>query len=166
MVAQPELQNKDLVLWVQLLAEVLNREALAELAQAHPDVRYAHGFLFQQLVEGPRAVGEIAANLGVTSQAISKMVRELEAVGYVERLVSGEDARVRLVGLTARGSDAVQVSRDVRSRVNAELAEALGSERVESAGKTLRDALQARGAMPEVRARRVRSAQGLKDSGR
>jgi len=75
MVAQPELQDKDFVLWALLLAERLNVETLELLRAAHPDIRYAHGFLFQQLVEGPRPVGEVAENLGVTSQAISKMAR-------------------------------------------------------------------------------------------
>src|SRR5690349_6751181 len=103
MVAQPELHDKDLVLWVTLLAEVLNAETLAALRVEHPEVRYSHGFLFQQLVEGPRPVGEVASNLGVTSQAVSKMVRELEALGYVTRVPDPDDARVRRVGLTSRG---------------------------------------------------------------
>ena len=75
------------MLWTQLLAEVLNVEVLERLSAEHPDVRYAHGFLIQQLVEGRRPVGEIAENLGVTSQAVSKTVRELEGLGYVERAV-------------------------------------------------------------------------------
>src|SRR3954465_9204502 len=103
MVAQPELHDTDLVLWVTLLAEVLGSEALAALRVGYPEVRYAHGFLFQQLVEGPRPVGEIAANLGVASQAGSKMVREAEALGSVERPAAPGDARVRLVALSSRG---------------------------------------------------------------
>ena len=63
------------MLWTQLLAEVINVEVLERLSAEHPDVRYAHGFLIQQLVEGGRPVGEIAENLGVTSQAVSKTVR-------------------------------------------------------------------------------------------
>src|SRR4051794_37571869 len=166
MVAQPGLHDEDLTLSVTLLAEVLSAEMLSALAVEHPEVRYSHGFLFQQLVEGPRPVGEIAANLAVSSQAVSKMVRELEALGYVERVVDPADARVRRVRLTARGSAAIQTSRDVRERVNAELAQALGAERVEAAAKTLRDALEARGAMSAVRGRRLRSAQGLPGGGR
>jgi hypothetical protein len=72
MVTQPGLHDQDLVLWTQLLGEVFNVEVLERLGAEHPDVRYAHGFLIQQLVEGPRPVGEIAENLGVTSQAVSK----------------------------------------------------------------------------------------------
>jgi DNA-binding MarR family transcriptional regulator len=161
MVAQAGLHDKDLALWVTLLAEVLNQETLAALRVEHPQVRYSHGFLFQQLVEGPRPVGEIAANLGVTSQAISKMVRELEALGYVERVADAADARVRRVALTGRGRAAIQAGRHVRARVNGELADLLGAERVEAAAKTLKDALAARGAMSEVTSRRVLSAQEL-----
>ena len=161
MVAQPELQDKDLVLWTLLLAEVLNNETLERLRIEHPDVRYSHGFLFQQLVEGPRAVGEVAENLGVTSQAISKMVRELEALGYVERTADPGDGRVRLIGLSARGRAAIEAGRTVRAELNLALEEALGAQRVAEAARTLRDALAARGAMSEVRSRRVRSAQGL-----
>src|SRR3954467_8992562 len=167
MVTQPGLHDKDLVLWTQLLAESLNASMLAALRErGHPELRYAHGFLFQQLVEGARPVGEIASNLGVTSQAVSKMVRELEALGYVERVVDAADARVRRVALTERGRAAIQAGRDVRARVNRELSEALGAERVEGAAKTLHDALAARGAMSAVRSRRLRSAQDLSGPGR
>jgi DNA-binding MarR family transcriptional regulator len=159
MVAQLELHVKDLVLWTQLLAEVLNAEVLERLRGEHPELRYSHGFVFQQLIEGPRPVGEVAENLGVTSQAISKAARELEALGYLER-TPGQDARVRLLALTARGRAAVEVARAARADLNRALAEALGAERVEAAAQTLRDALAARGAMPAVRARRVPPAMG------
>src|SRR5262249_13291740 len=116
MVTQPGLHDKDLVLWTQLLAESLNAALLEGLRErGHPELRYSHGFLVQQLVEGPRPVGEIAANLGVTSQAVSKAVRELEALGYVERAVDAADARVRRVALTAHGRDAIEASRDIRA---------------------------------------------------
>ena len=154
MVTQPGLHDKDLVLWTQLLAEVLNGDTLARLRAEHPELRYSHGFVFQQLVEGPRPVGEVAENLGVTSQAISKTARELEALGYIER-TPGADARVRRLALTERGRAAVQAGRDIRAALNAEIAAALGDERVEAAASTLREALEARGAMPAVRDRRV-----------
>ena len=155
MVTQPELHDKDLVLWTQLLAEVLNGEMLTRLRGEHPELRYSHGFVFQQLVEGPRAVGEVAENLGVTSQAVSKAARELTSLGYLERTPDPVDARVRRLALTDRGRAAVEAGRTARAELNRELAGALGAERVESAARTLRDALTARGAMPAVRARRV-----------
>ena len=141
MVTQPGLHDKDFVLWTQLLAEVLNAEVLERLRAEHPDMRYSHGFVFQQLVEGPRAVGEVAENLGVTSQAISKAARELEALGYLERSPDPDDARVRRLALSERGRAAVEAGRAARAALNRELADALGVERVEAAARTLMDAL-------------------------
>lgn len=149
-----------------MLAETLNGQVLERLHAEFPDVRYAHGFVFQQLVDGPRPVGEVAENLGVTSQAISKSARELEALGYVERTPAPEDARVRLLALSARGRAVVEAGRVARAELNAELVAALGVREVETAARTLRSALEARNAMHAVRARRVRSAQGLPGEGR
>jgi DNA-binding MarR family transcriptional regulator len=166
MVTQPGLHDKDLVLWTQLLAESLNARILGALSEQHPELRYAHGFLIQQLVEGPRPVGEIAANLGVTSQAVSKTVRELEALGYVRRDSDAADARVRRVALTARGHAAVEASRGIRAALNAQLASALGDARVDAAAAALADAIDALGGLDAVRLRRVRPAQGLGREGR
>jgi DNA-binding MarR family transcriptional regulator len=167
MVTQPGLHDKDLVLWTQLLAESVNASMLDALRErGHPELRYSHGFLFQQLVEGARPVGEIAANLGVTSQAVSKAVRELEALGYVSRDADPADARVRRVALTARGRDAVQAGRDIRASLNAQFSETLGAERVQAAAATLAHALDAVGGLDAVRGRAVRPAQGLSRGGR
>jgi len=166
MVTQPGLRDNDLVLWTQLLAETLNAHLLDVLRAEFPDLRYAHGFLFQQLVEGPRPVGQVAENLGVTSQAISKTARELEVLGYVERTPSPEDARVRLLALSSRGRAAVEASRTARARLNEELTAALGATALKQATATLRAALESRNAMHAVTSRRVRSAQGLLDERR
>jgi len=156
------LYDKDLVLWTQLLAETLNARMMDGLRErGHAQLRYSHGFLFQQLVEGPRPVGEEATNLGVTSQAVSKMVRELEALGYVTRVPDPDDARVRRVGLTSRGRAAIEAGRAIRVELNRELANSLGEDRLHTAAKTLKEALAARGAMSEVQSRRVRSAQEI-----
>ena len=86
MVTQPGLHDNDLVLLdASCWARCSTPRSSTRCAPSTREVRYSHGFLIQQLVEGPRPVGEIAENLGVTSQAVSKAVRELEALGYVER---------------------------------------------------------------------------------
>src|SRR3954447_18714150 len=161
MVTQPGLYDTDLVLWTQLLAEALNTRMMEGLRErGHSELRYSHGFLFQQLVEGSRPVGEIAENLGVTSQAVSKSVRELEALGYVDRSADRADGRIRRVGLTERGRAVLEAGRSIRARLNAELVDALGGERVEVAAQTLKAALEARGALPAVLDRRVAPAMG------
>ncbi|HEY6890586.1 MAG TPA: MarR family transcriptional regulator, partial [Solirubrobacter sp.] len=125
------------MLWTQLLGEVLNAEILERLRAEHPRVRYSHGFLIQQLVGGPRPIGEIAENLAVTSQAVSKAVRELEALGYVERWSDPGDGRVRRVALTATGQALLDAGRATRAAINAELAAALGAERAEATALAL-----------------------------
>ena len=155
------------MLWTQLLAEALNTRMMEGLRErGHPGLRYSHGFLFQQLGDEPRPVGEIAASLGVTSQAVSKAVRELEALGYVRREADPADARVRRVGLTASGRDAVEAAREIRASLNARFAETLGAERAQAAAATLADAVRESGALDAVRGRRVPPAQGLGGEGR
>ena len=110
----------------------------------------------QRLLDGPRSVGAIAADLGVTSQAISGLVRELEAAGHLERTPGDDDRRVRLVALTPRGRAAVEAARAARAAETAELGSALGPERVEAARRLLVDVLAHTGALEDVARRRVR----------
>ena len=97
--------------------EVLNAEMLEHLRAEHPDVRYSHGFVFQQLVEGPRPVGEVAENLGVTSQAISKAARELEGA-RLPRALDRPRRRARAApgAQRARAGAAVEAGRASRGR--------------------------------------------------
>ena len=142
MVTQPGLHDKDLVLWTQLLAEVLNAEMLERLRAEHPRRPLLARLRLPAARRGAAAVGEVAENLGVTSQAISKVARELEALGYVERAPDPADARVRRLGAErARPRGGRGGPRRSAPRSTRELAEALGAERVEAAARTLMDAL-------------------------
>jgi DNA-binding MarR family transcriptional regulator len=120
------------------------------------DLRFADGFVFQHLVDGPVTIGALADRLGVSQQATSKSVADLERRGYVERTADPDDARARLVALTARGEAAIAGGRRHRAALAGELAEALGPRRAESARRLLLDVVDALGAEPAVRARRVR----------
>ena len=52
--------------------------------------------------EGTR-IGVLASRAGVTRQAASQLVTEIERCGYVERRVAKEDARATVITFTARG---------------------------------------------------------------
>lgn len=67
------------------------------------DVRPAHGFAFTLVSGRGTTAGQLAEHLGVTKQAAAQMVHELEAKGYVERAAHPDDARVKVIVLTARG---------------------------------------------------------------
>jgi len=120
------------------------------------DLRFADGFVVQHLVEGPVTIGALAERLGVTQQAASKSVADLERRGYVERTADPDDARARLVALTARGDAAIDGARRHRAALTSELAERLGPRRAESARRLLLDVVDVLGAEPALRRRRVR----------
>jgi DNA-binding MarR family transcriptional regulator len=135
-----------------LADEVQRRIAADGLA----DLRMADGVLFQHLVAGPRTIGSLAERLGVTQQAASKAVADLERRGYVRREADPADGRARRVALTARGEAAIAAGRRHRAALEAELADRLGPRRVESARRTLVEILEALGGSDAVRRRRVR----------
>ena len=135
------------------LADEVQRRIAAE---GMADLRFADGVVFQHLLAGPRTVGSLAERLGVTQQAASKAVVDLERRGYVRREADPDDGRARRVALTDRGDAAIDAGRRHRAAVEAELAERLGPRRVEEARRTLVDALEALGGGGAVRGRRVR----------
>jgi DNA-binding MarR family transcriptional regulator len=137
------------------LADEIQRRLVAD---GFSDVRFSDGLVFQHLVDdGPLTIGALAARLGVTQQAASKSVADLERRGYVERTADPDDARARLVSLTARGEAVIRAGRDQRAAVTGELAERLGPRRVEAARRLLLDVVADLGAEEAVRGRRVRA---------
>jgi DNA-binding MarR family transcriptional regulator len=152
-----ELEHLDLTLASLFAGQALNEEVRRRMeARGFTGLRFGHGFLVQRLVEAPQPVGALARDLGVTQQAVSKTVTELERLGYVERRAGPGDARVRLVALTVRGLDAIEAARAARTELVAELRERLGPRRVDAAARVLREVIDLHGAGAQVRARRVR----------
>jgi DNA-binding MarR family transcriptional regulator len=125
-------------------------------ADGFADARVADGVVYQHLVEEPRSIGALADRLGVTQQAASKAVADLERRGYVVRAPDPTDARSRLVSLTPRGEELIAAARGHRAAIAEELAERLGPRRVESARKLMLDVADALGATEAMRRRRVR----------
>jgi DNA-binding MarR family transcriptional regulator len=147
----------DLSLAALFAGYALNDEVQRRLqAAGFEGLRFSHGFLIQHVVEGPKPVGELAELMQVTQQAVSKTVSELEALGYLERRPANEDARVRLVGLTPKGRDALEAARSARRQTISDLRERLGAGRVDDATALLREVIGSLGALPDVRRRRVR----------
>jgi DNA-binding MarR family transcriptional regulator len=120
------------------------------------DVRFNDGVVFQHLVDGPLTIGALADRLGVSQQAASKSVADLERRGYVERTADPDDARARRVGLTERGRAVIAAAREQRAALGGELAERLGERRLESARRLLLDVVADLGGEAAIRGRRVR----------
>jgi DNA-binding MarR family transcriptional regulator len=120
------------------------------------DLRPAHGYVFQHLVEGPMRVTELARKLGMTAQGASKSVIELERMGYVVRQSDPGDQRNRPVALTEHGWEAIEAARAARAVVNAELLASAGSGAAENLLSMLQRLAERTGGLRELLARRLR----------
>jgi DNA-binding MarR family transcriptional regulator len=151
--------DQDLVLLFTALNAACDAEVVRRMAVAgFSDVRPAHGYVFQHLVEGPKRITELAHLLGMTAQGASKLVIEMERLGYVSRRSDPSDQRNRFVALTEHGQAVIEAGRTARAAITADLRNVLG----EPAADQLTDALQQlaehTGGLRELLARRLRPA--------
>lgn len=105
----------------------MNARLLARLGErGHPDVRSAHGNVFQYLDDEGTRVGVLAERAQVTKQAMAQLVAHLEQHGYVERVPDPGDRRAQLVRATDRGREVFAVARELVAETEARLIERLG----------------------------------------
>jgi DNA-binding MarR family transcriptional regulator len=105
---------------------------MAELAaRGHPDVRFAHGSVFQFLDDEGTRVSVLAERAQVSKQAMAQLVAHLEEHGYVERIPDPGDRRAKLVRATARGREVFAIARALMADVDARLRTRLGDAKLE-----------------------------------
>jgi DNA-binding MarR family transcriptional regulator len=110
----------------------MSEELMGELAASgHPDVRFAHGSVFQFLDDDGTRVGVLAERAQVSKQAMAQLVAHLEEHGYVERVPDPHDRRATLVRATERGREVFAIARAVTADVDARLRRRLGDAKVE-----------------------------------
>ena len=76
-------------------------EQLAE--RGHPAVRPSHAVVFMNLDPDGTKMVTLAQRAGITRQAMSKLIHDLQASGYVEVRPDPDDGRATRVLLTGRG---------------------------------------------------------------
>lgn len=116
---------------------VIDETHTALAARGHTDLRPMHGFVFQAIGAGTTAV-ELAARMGVTKQAAGKTVTALERQGYVERAPDPRDARAKIIRLTDRGVEVLELSARAFDAVQARWAQTLGEDRLDALREDLR----------------------------
>jgi DNA-binding MarR family transcriptional regulator len=120
-------------------ARLLGELALERIAQkpGRPRLRRSHMSLFPHIdLEGTR-VTELAERLGVTKQAASQLVDDLEAFGVVARVVDRDDARARRVVFTRLGREGFFEGLAVLQGLEQELAAAIGERSMQQLRRTL-----------------------------
>jgi DNA-binding MarR family transcriptional regulator len=81
--------------------------------------------------EGSRLT-DLAAAARMTLPAMSELVDDLQALGYVERRPDPSDGRAKLICLTDRGWDGIRAGQRVIAELEAEWAGAIGQRRFEA----------------------------------
>jgi DNA-binding MarR family transcriptional regulator len=120
-------------------ARLVNEQAIARINQGKgpggvapvPPLRAAHTALFPHLSsEGVRGA-DLAKKLGVTKQAVSQLVTELEEWGVVEQVADPADGRAKLVRFTPKGEQGLLHGLAVLRTLEQELASKIGKRRMQ-----------------------------------
>lgn len=111
-------------------ARLLDEEALARVAMLpdRPRIRRSHTALFPHIDLAGTRVTDLAERVGVTKQAISQLLDDLEALGVVARVPDPADARSRLVVFTDRGKKGLLEGLAVLQKLEADLERAVGAD--------------------------------------
>jgi DNA-binding MarR family transcriptional regulator len=116
------------------------------------DVRPAYGFVLLAARLGSTTSTELAALMGISKQAASKLVDSMEAADYVRRDRGAADARRRPVVLSDRGRRLLAEVEAIHEDLERGWAEVIGAERVERLREDLVSVLAGpSGALPPVR---------------
>lgn len=101
----------------------------AMLARGFPWITEARGAVIGKLRPGGRPQSVLAAELGVSKQAIQQYVDDLVAEGAVERVPDPADGRGKLVRLTARGVASIVEGNEVKRQIETRYREQIGPQR-------------------------------------
>lgn len=118
-------------------------------------LRHGHGYLVQRLLAGPATATEMAVELGVSQQAVSKVLKELVSLGHVEPALGATDRRRRPVALSATGLQAVRSARAARRDIDTQIRRALGDDGFDATLEALATVVETFGLTQQVRRRAV-----------
>ncbi|WP_018759413.1 MarR family winged helix-turn-helix transcriptional regulator [Paenibacillus terrigena] len=95
------------------------------------DIRPAHGFMFKHIIPNGATGIELAEHLGITKQAVSKMVDFLEKSGYVIRQTHPNDKRGKIIVLTERGWLVMKAKEEIIAEIEQRWIDNIGAERMQ-----------------------------------
>ena len=127
-----------------LLLVVLAERHLADALQDHlvaagfEDHRVVHHNVMAHVTHEGIRLTELADRAGITKQAMSELVLDLEHLGYLHRAPDPRDGRAKLIGFTGKGRAAV----DAAMRAFDQMQGALGDRRVRALQRGLLEVLR------------------------
>ncbi|MBU3089802.1 MarR family transcriptional regulator [Clostridium gasigenes] len=95
------------------------------------DIRPTHGFMFTYINPDGATGIELAEYLGITKQAVSKMVDYLEKSGYVMRKTHPTDKRGKIIVLTERGLLVMKAKEEILTDIEQRWIENIGAKQMQ-----------------------------------
>lgn len=108
----------------QTMDRLLKRRRYGKLSVAHSPYMVL-------LLERDRSPGELADKLGISKQACSKTVGELEALGLLGRRSNPQDSRSSILSLSAKGLELVDDGVRIANEIQTQMFEFVGEARLE-----------------------------------
>ena len=115
-------------------ARLLNEQAIQRVNHEvgpEPALRASHTALFPHLTSAGVRGADLAKKLGVTKQAVSQLVAELEYWGVVEQVDDPKDGRAKLVRFTPKGEQGLLQGLSVLRGLEQELGHKIGERRMQ-----------------------------------
>jgi len=104
---------------------------------------FASASLLWLLDEGGTRSTTLAQRAGVTKQAMSQQVKQMEREGYLEQVPDTADTRAKVIRMTPRGESVKVACAEVRDELNQAIANLIGREKAREMEAHLDAATQA-----------------------
>ncbi len=115
--------------YIGALTRSLHQKLMGEsIARGHRSLQLSFGQVLTGVDLRGTRVNDLASACGVTNQAIFRIVRELEALGYIDRFIDSGDRRSKKICFTARGLELIADSVAGMISVEEELSTLIGDE--------------------------------------
>ncbi|MBC9717326.1 MarR family transcriptional regulator [Streptomyces sp. TRM66268-LWL] len=97
-------------------------------AEGHTGLRPAFGYAFKLIAKEPLTIKELATRLEITHQGAAKLVDEMVAAGYVDRVPDPADGRVKRLVRTERCIALMESGHRFQEAYEKQLTDELGEE--------------------------------------
>jgi DNA-binding MarR family transcriptional regulator len=103
-----QFQKTNMVRIVRQSVRSITHEISRSLARnGHVNLSARHLNVFENLCVSDNNIMTLASRAGISKQAMSKLVKEVSAEGYVKVITDKRDSRLQIVTLTDKGGDFV-----------------------------------------------------------
>ena len=131
--------SQGVIAHLMVISHYIQKKTLDTLvaASGYQGLSLAYVGYISLLMERDYSPGELARKLGVTKQACSKTVGELEKHSYIERRSNPEDSRSKLLSLTNGGRQLLSDGSEAAAQIQQEFAHKVGSDRLDQLNRVL-----------------------------